>query len=224
MTPDKAAVTDLFARHVSSGKVTFFQQVGIEFVMGRREGPYIWDIDGRTRLINCHCNGGVFNLGHRHPAVVQALVESVQMLDIGNHHLISEPRARLAARLAELAPGLSYTVFAVGGGEATDLAIKVARGYTGRQKIVSASGGYHGHTGFALFTGDEKYNVDRFRSTHPLKRSTRTRKVRSVATGRNVAPVEHGVVHRLLTIGAINQRELSVGKLFTRGAFLHKVP
>jgi acetylornithine/succinyldiaminopimelate/putrescine aminotransferase len=157
MTPDKSAVIDLFARHVSSGKVAFFQRAGIEFVMGRREGPYIWDIDGRTRLINCHCNGGVFNLGHRHPAVVQALVESVQTLDIGNHHLISEPRARLAARLAELAPGLSYTVFAVGGGEATDLAIKVARGYTGRQKIVSASGGYHGHTGFALFTGDEKY-------------------------------------------------------------------
>lgn len=157
MSTDKSAVIDRFARHVSSGKAAFFRRAGIEFVMGRREGPYIWDIDGEKRLINCHCNGGVFNLGHRHPAVVQALIESVQTLDIGNHHLLSEPRARLAARLAELAPGLTYTVFAVGGGEATDLAIKAARGYTGRQKIVSASGGYHGHTGFALFTGDEKY-------------------------------------------------------------------
>ena len=157
MLTDKSAVIDRFARHVSSGKAAFFRQAGIEFVMGRREGPYIWDIDGETQLINCHCNGGVFNLGHRHPAVVQALIESVQTLDIGNHHLLSEPRARLAARFAELAPGLTYTVFAVGGGEATDLAIKVARGYTGRQKIVSAGGGYHGHTGFALFTGDEKY-------------------------------------------------------------------
>lgn len=157
MSTDKSAVIEQFARHVSSGKAAFFRQAGIEFVIGRREGPYIWDIDGEKRLINCHCNGGVFNLGHRHPAVVQALIESAQTLDIGNHHLLSEPRARLAARLAELAPGLTYTVFAVGGGEATDLAIKVARGYTGRQKIVSASGGYHGHTGFALFTGDEKY-------------------------------------------------------------------
>ncbi|MCS6828623.1 MAG: aminotransferase class III-fold pyridoxal phosphate-dependent enzyme [Caldilinea sp.] len=157
MSTDKSVVIDLFARHVSSGKAAFFRRAGIEFVMGRREGPYIWDIDGKTRLINCHCNGGVFNLGHRHPAVVQALIESVQTLDIGNHHLLSEPRAHLAARLAELTPGLTYTVFAVGGGEATDLAIKVARGYTGRRKIVSAGGGYHGHTGFALFTGDEKY-------------------------------------------------------------------
>jgi putrescine aminotransferase len=49
----------------------------------------------------------------------------------------------------------AYTVFGVGGGEAIDLAIKVARGYTGRSKIVSARGGYHGHTGLALAAGDE---------------------------------------------------------------------
>lgn len=153
----KAETFDLFAKHVSSGKVAFFQAAGIDFVLGRREGPFMWDLEGATRLINCHCNGGVFNLGHRHPALVQTLMASLQDLDIGNHHLVSAPRAALAARLAELTPGLATTVFSVGGGEAIDLAIKVARGATGRQKIISASGGYHGHTGFALFTGDEKY-------------------------------------------------------------------
>ncbi len=55
-------------------------------------------------------------------------------------------------------PGdISCTVFGVGGGEAIDLAIKLARGYTGRHKVISAIGGYHGHTGFALATGDEQY-------------------------------------------------------------------
>jgi acetylornithine/succinyldiaminopimelate/putrescine aminotransferase len=152
----KPETFDLFSQHVSSGKAAFFQSAGIDFVMGRREGPFIWDLDSTTRLINCHCNGGVYNLGHRHPALVQTLVDSLQTLDIGNHHLVSAPRAALAARLAELT-GLPYTVFAVGGGEAIDLAIKVARGATGRQKIVSASGGYHGHTGYALHTGDDKY-------------------------------------------------------------------
>ena len=147
---------DLYARHVSPGKAAFFQTAGIDFVMGRREGPFIWDLEGARRLINCHCNGGVYNLGHRHPALVQTLVDSLQTLDIGNHHLVSAPRAALAARLAELT-GLPYTIFAVGGGEAIDLAIKVARGATGRQRIVSASGGYHGHTGYALHTGDDKY-------------------------------------------------------------------
>ncbi len=79
-------------------------------------------------------------------------------LDIGNHHLISRQRAVLGQKSAELAPGnLAYTVFGVSGGEAIDLAIKVARGYTGRHKIASAHGGYHGHTGLALAAGDEKY-------------------------------------------------------------------
>jgi len=71
---------------------------------------------------------------------------------------MSEPRARLAERLAFLSPGdLDRVVFGVGGGEAVDLAIKLARGYTGRLKVISARGCYHGHTGLALAAGDEQY-------------------------------------------------------------------
>lgn len=154
----KTAVIHQFAQHVSSGKVKFFEMAGIDFVLGRREGPYLWDYAGEKRLIDCHCNGGVFNLGHRHPAVVAALRENLASLDIGNHHLISAERAKLAALLADLTPPeLTYTVFGVGGGEAIDLAIKVARGFTGRQEIISVKGGYHGHTGLALAAGDDKY-------------------------------------------------------------------
>ena len=157
---DKSAIFELFARYVSPGKVRFFQSAGIEFVMGRREGPFIWDVSGQKRLIDCHCNGGVFNLGHRHPEIVRTMRESLESLDIGNHHLVSDLRARLAQKLAELTPGdLTYTVFGVSGGEAIDLAIKVARGYTRRSRIISAKGGYHGHTGLALAAGDEKYRA-----------------------------------------------------------------
>ncbi len=157
---EKGEVFDLYARYVSPGKVKFFESAGIDFSMGRREGPFIWDISGEKRLIDCHCNGGVFNLGHRNPDVISALESSMRTLDIGNHHLVSEPRARLAQKLADLSPGdLTYTVFGVGGGEAIDLAIKVARGYTRRTKIISARGGYHGHTGLALAAGDEKYRA-----------------------------------------------------------------
>ena len=149
---------DLYAEYVSAEKVDFFNSVGIDFIFGRREGPYIWDIDGKKRLINCHCNGGVFNLGHSHPEVVRVVREKLSDLDIGNHHFISDSRARLAEKLAQLSPGdMQYTVFGVSGGEAIDLALKVARGYTGRQKIISATGGYHGHTGLALATGDARY-------------------------------------------------------------------
>jgi putrescine aminotransferase len=155
----KDKIVERFARYVSSGKAKFFAQVGIDFVFARREGVFVWDLDG-TRLINCHCNGGVFNLGHRNPRVVAALKQALEELDIGNHHLISEHRARLAERLAGLSPGdLNRVVFGVGGGEAIDTAIKLARGHTGRAEVVSAFGGYHGHTGFALATGDSKYSA-----------------------------------------------------------------
>jgi acetylornithine/succinyldiaminopimelate/putrescine aminotransferase len=147
-----------YSDHVSSGKVRFFNSAGLDFIPGKREGVYLWDVDGEKRLINCHCNGGVFNLGHRHPAIVASLQRALDELDIGNHHLISEHRALLAQKLSDLAPGeLPFTVFGVGGGEAIDLAIKVARGYTRRAKIISAVGGYHGHTGLALAAGDEKW-------------------------------------------------------------------
>jgi putrescine aminotransferase len=153
----KGEITDLFAKHVSSGKAEFFSQAGIDFVIGKREGIYIWDLEGK-QLINCHCNGGVFNLGHRNPRIIAALRGALDELDIGNHHLVSEARAILAERLAALSPGdLNRVVFGASGGEAIDMAIKIARAHTGRPQVISALGGYHGHTGLALAAGDELF-------------------------------------------------------------------
>jgi putrescine aminotransferase len=154
----KDEITRQFADHVSSGKAEFFSQAGIDFIIGKREGIYIWDINGK-QLINCHCNGGVFNLGHRHPRMIAALEIALMELDIGNHHLVSEARARLGERLASISPGdINRVVFGVSGGEAIDMAIKIARGHTGRPGIISAEGGYHGHTGFALSAGDPSFS------------------------------------------------------------------
>ena len=161
----KEEVIKKFHDHVSSGKAKFYKDINMEFVFGKREGIYIWDMEttscqGEKRLINCHCNGGVYNLGHRNPRIINALTESMKELDIGNEHLISEQRAILASRLAELSPGdINYTCFGTGGGEAVDLSLKLARGYTKRHKVISAVGGYHGHTGLAMATGDEKWHA-----------------------------------------------------------------
>ncbi|MFQ6603986.1 MAG: aspartate aminotransferase family protein [Fidelibacterota bacterium] len=155
---DKSAVIQTFSRHVSSGKAAFFKKYGMDFVMGNRDGNWLVDKDGNKRLFNLHCNGGVFNLGHRNPQIIATLKAALEELDIGNHHLMSEERARLARQLSDLMPGdLSCTVFGVSGGEAVDLALKVARSHTRRTRIISARGGYHGHTGLALAAGDEKY-------------------------------------------------------------------
>lgn len=154
----KENIISRFRKHVSSGKADFFEMFEMDFIFGKREGAYVWDAVTSKRLINCHSNGGVFNLGHRNPEIIQAMKESMEELDIGNHHLISEHRALLAEKMAALTPGdICYTVFGSGGGEAIDLAIKLARGYTQKLKIISAGGGYHGHTGLALSTGDLQY-------------------------------------------------------------------
>lgn len=156
---EKTKAIKFFSEHVSSGKAKFFSDLGMDFVMGDREGAFLADMDGQKKLFNLHCNGGVFNLGHRNSELIQVLRESLSTFDIGNHHLMSRVRAGLAEQIAASMPGdLNYTVFGVGGGEAVDLAIKVARAWSGRKKIVSARGGYHGHTGLAVATGDRKYS------------------------------------------------------------------
>ncbi|MEA3502500.1 MAG: aminotransferase class III-fold pyridoxal phosphate-dependent enzyme, partial [Actinomycetota bacterium] len=131
---------------------------GFDAVMGRREGVRFWDAYDNRSWINCHCNGGVFNLGHRNPAVLAAVYASLEDHDIGNHHLPAVSRAELAKRLVDTTGGLlPGVVFGIAGGEAIDLAIKVTRAATDRTGIVSASGGFHGHTGLALAAGDAQY-------------------------------------------------------------------
>jgi len=145
----------LAEQYLCPDRVRFLTGAGIDLVIGRREGYRIWDVDGRE-LIDIHLNGGVYNLGHRNPEVIGALTQALETLDIGNHHFPSTERAALAQRMVSLTPGMQYAVFASGGGEAVDLAIKSARRATGQRRIVSITDAYHGHTGLALAAGDEQ--------------------------------------------------------------------
>jgi acetylornithine/succinyldiaminopimelate/putrescine aminotransferase len=155
VTPGKQRVLELTRRHVAPHRVEVWDRFGTQIVIGRREGYRLWDLDGRE-LIDLHLNGGTYNLGHRHPEVLQAMLTAAQTLDIGNHHFASLARAELAARLAELTPGdLAFTVFASGGSEAIDIAIKTARRATGRKRIVTLAAGYHGRTGLSGAAGED---------------------------------------------------------------------
>ncbi len=149
--PDaKRAALEEFATYLNPQKVRVLRAAGLDLVEAQRSGPFVWDLDGR-RFLDCFTSAGSFNLGRRHPRVVAAAHSALDRLDQGNFLLCSREKADLAARLARLAPGeLRCTMFGTGGGEAVDFAIKLARGATGRPRIVSAVNGYHGHTGFAL--------------------------------------------------------------------------
>jgi acetylornithine/succinyldiaminopimelate/putrescine aminotransferase len=163
--PSRDEILALSERYLCPDRVRTFGAVGGGIVMGRREGYRIHDVDGRSWL-DLHLNGGVFNLGHRNPELVATLVAALDELDIGNHHFPSVERALLAEQLVGLTPGARYAVFSSGGGEAIDLALKSARRATGRRRIVSVVGSYHGHTGLALAAGDRP-SAEAFLSTGP---------------------------------------------------------
>ncbi len=150
---DKQQALEQFATFINPQRVRVMRAAGLDIIEDERSGPWVWDADG-ARYLDCFTSAGSFNVGRRNARVVAAAHAAIDRFDNGNFLLCSAPKAELAARLAELTPGeLSCTMFGTGGGEAIDFAIKLARGSSGRPRIVSTVNGYHGHTGFALSAG-----------------------------------------------------------------------
>lgn len=152
----KQELFDKAIRFWNPDKTRFWQSVGVDLVIDRREGYFLYDMSGR-RLIDLHLNGGTYNFGHRHPELVATLKGALDYFDIGNHWFPSVARAALAESLIKVSPGMTYAVFAPGGAEAVDIAIKSARYATKRRKIVSIIKGYHGHSGLSVATGDDRF-------------------------------------------------------------------
>ncbi len=141
----------------NNDKTQFWQDAGVDLVIDRREGYFLWDMEGR-RLMDVHLNGGTYNLGHRNPEVVTAVRSAMDQFDMGNHHFPSLARTALAEQLVVTAPpSLTRVAYASGGGEAIDIALKSARHATQRRKIVSIAKAYHGHTGLAVAAGDDRF-------------------------------------------------------------------
>src|SRR3984893_14962303 len=154
----KPEVLDQSREFWNPGKTDFWSETGVDLVIDRRESYFIWDMSG-IRLIDVHLNGGTYKLRHRNPERVEAITIGMRSFDIGNHHFPSSARAALAEALIRTAPpGLTKVVYGSGGGEAIDIALKTARHATQRRKIVSIIKAYHGHTGLAVATGDDRFS------------------------------------------------------------------
>jgi len=123
----------------------------------RAEGVYFWDAEGK-RYIDFSAQLMNVNIGHQHPKVIHAIKEQADRLCYAHPGLATEPRALLGELLAEVTPGnLSKTFFCLGGAEANENAIKMARLYTGRHKILAHYISYHGAThGAIALTGDNR--------------------------------------------------------------------
>ncbi len=140
----------LFEQHINPGLAGLLRFTGLDRVESHAEGPYVWDTEGR-RYLDFLGLYGTLNLGHRHPRVVEAVKRQLDRMPMSVRVLVSEPTARLAAKLAEITPeGLEMVFFGNSGAEAVEAAIKLARAYTGKPGIITTDRGFHGKTMGAL--------------------------------------------------------------------------
>src|SRR5690349_22701658 len=123
----------------------------------RAEGRHFWDYDG-NRYLDFASHLVNVSIGHSHPRVIQAIKDQAEKLATIGPPMATESRSRLGKLLAEVTPGdLSMSFFTNGGAEANENALKLARWYTGRHKVIVRYRSYHGATAGAIsLTGDPR--------------------------------------------------------------------
>jgi taurine---2-oxoglutarate transaminase len=125
--------------------------------VARAKGIYFYTPEGK-RFIDFNSQLMSVNIGHGDERVIQAINEQAATLAYANPFMATEVRARLGAKLAEITPGdIDTFFFTNGGAEANENAIKIARFFTGRHKIIARYRSYHGATAGAIsLTGDPR--------------------------------------------------------------------
>ena len=140
---------ELFARAqrvipggVNSPVRSFRAVGGTPYFVARAEGPYVWDVEGR-RYIDLVQSYGAIIAGHAHPAIVAAVQEAAA--GGTSYGAPTEREVRLAEEIVARVPSCELVRLVSSGTEATMSAIRVARGFTGRDTVVKFAGNYHGH-------------------------------------------------------------------------------
>jgi glutamate-1-semialdehyde aminotransferase len=123
---------------LSKGPTQWVQGVAPAYLQ-RAQGAYVWDVDG-NRYLDFPMALGPILLGHRHPAVEQAIVEQLRS---GIVFSLPHPiEIEVAERIVALVPGAERVRFAKSGSDATSAAVRLARAHTGRERVIVT--GYHG--------------------------------------------------------------------------------
>jgi len=123
----------------------------------RSQGVYFWDVNDK-RYLDFNSMVMCVNIGHGDQRVIQAIINQAQELPFAGPGMATRPRARLGQLLAEITPpGLTRFLYTLGGADANENAIKLARAFTGRSKILTRYRSYHGATyGAIAATGDPR--------------------------------------------------------------------
>lgn len=122
---------------------------GLEFVVREGRGPYLWDVTGR-RYLDYLLGSGPMLLGHAHPAVVEAAQRQIERGT--SYMLLNEPAIQLAEEIVRAVPCAEQVRYTSSGTEATFYALRVARAYRKRDKVMKFEGGFHGAHDYALMS------------------------------------------------------------------------
>jgi taurine--2-oxoglutarate transaminase len=123
----------------------------------KAKGVYFWDVDGK-RYLDFNSMVMCVNIGHGDERVIDAIIEQARALPFAGPPMTTKPRAILGRLLSEITPGdMDHFLYTLGGADANENAIKLARAYTGRHKILARYRSYHGATaGSMALTGDPR--------------------------------------------------------------------
>ncbi|KKM10135.1 putrescine--2-oxoglutarate aminotransferase [Clostridiales bacterium PH28_bin88] len=141
----REAVTS-FRDHFNPGFLEYRKSVSTDYtsVEWKDGGVTFTDIYGRE-FIDCLGGFGIYNVGHRHPKVVQAVINQLNRQALHSQELLDPLRGFLAKLVADITPGdLQYTFFCNSGTESVEGALKFARMYTGRKTFIATTRGFHG--------------------------------------------------------------------------------
>ena len=129
----------------------------------RGRGAILEDMDGNT-YIDMFSSSAVLNTGHAHPRVVNAIKDQIEnYIHFSTDYMYAVPQVKLAQMLIDITPGDFHkkVCFGLSGSDAVDGAIKLARSFTGRPKIISFTGSYHGSTYGAISVSAINNNMKR---------------------------------------------------------------
>jgi len=139
------------AAHVLPGGVLGNHRsgAGLEFVVKEGRGAYLWDTNGR-RYVDYLLGSGPMLLGHAHPAVVEAVRRQVERGT--SYMLLNEPAIELAEELVRAVPCAEQVRYTSSGTEATFFALRVARAFRKRDKVMKFEGGFHGTHDYGMMS------------------------------------------------------------------------
>jgi len=145
----QAVALELAHRLLPGGSLgTFYIPTEVDFVVSRGNGSRIWDMDGRE-YVDWLLGAGSLILGHAHPQLVSAVTTQIQ--SGSTFYALNEPAIHLAETLVSAIPCAEQVKFATDGTGATFFALRLARAYTGRTRIVRFEGSYHGYHDYSMF-------------------------------------------------------------------------